>query len=301
MCIRDSPDITGKPAESLCCAELHALYWSVLGAIAFAILTRPDIAVFVTALQRHQQAPKVIHVKRLNAVVRWAQRNPKAIEFKPLDDLKRPAGTVVPSHLRMYGDAAFKKEEDDGHSMRGALFIRCPGNTQRDFTISKAGHLVDYEAGRQRRVVRATFSAELLNGCDVQDRGFLVAQTFHEMITGESTADAARRLRDRGGYNIPKVLYLDALSVFYASKATIVKTTAECGVLCHLLWLRELLDFGVLEALAWCDTRDMQADGMTKGAVDRELLHLLMSGQVRVSHEMKLWKPKKLKVDPELV
>eukprot|EP00972_Heterocapsa_arctica_P086048 12683405-Heterocapsa_arctica.AAC.1 len=27
--------------------------------------------------------------------------------------------------LRCAGDAAFKKEEDEGHSLRGALFLRC--------------------------------------------------------------------------------------------------------------------------------------------------------------------------------
>ena len=34
--------------------------------------------------------------------------------------------------------------------------------------------------------------------------------------------------------------------------------------------LREKLDKHILQALNWNDTRDMQADGMTKGGIDRE-------------------------------
>ena len=34
--------------------------------------------------------------------------------------------------------------------------------------------------------------------------------------------------------------------------------------------MRELLDTKVLEALVWLDTRDMVADGLTKGSVDRD-------------------------------
>jgi len=88
-------DISGKGADTLACPELHAQYWSVLGAIAYAVLTRPDVAVFVAALQRFSHAPKIIHCKRLNAVVRWAQRNPKSIAYRQLDPKTvRPVGSV---------------------------------------------------------------------------------------------------------------------------------------------------------------------------------------------------------------
>ena len=55
LCVH--PDITGKPADSLAEPSLHEQYWSVLGAIAYAVLTRPDIAVFVSALQRSDDLP----------------------------------------------------------------------------------------------------------------------------------------------------------------------------------------------------------------------------------------------------
>ena len=45
--------------------EQRALYTSLLGAIARTLLTRKDICMFVSALQRWSQKPKVIHTKRL--------------------------------------------------------------------------------------------------------------------------------------------------------------------------------------------------------------------------------------------
>ena len=39
----------------------------------------------------------------------------------------KSSGTVT--HLRVISDAAFKKEPEDGYSLRGVLFLRCPGRT----------------------------------------------------------------------------------------------------------------------------------------------------------------------------
>eukprot|EP00969_Alexandrium_andersonii_P251078 11097613-Alexandrium_andersonii.AAC.1 len=63
-------------------------------------------------------------------------------------------------------------------------------------------------------------------------------------------------------------------------------------MLFHVQYLRELLDACTLKALVWADARDMVADGATKGAVGRELLHLAMSGTSRVQHDLKVWQAK---------
>jgi hypothetical protein len=51
-------DLTVKKAEDVVCAELHSLYRSLLGAVAFLLLIRIDIAVFVSALQRWGHSPR---------------------------------------------------------------------------------------------------------------------------------------------------------------------------------------------------------------------------------------------------
>jgi hypothetical protein len=40
------------------------------------------------------------------------------------------------------------------------------------------------------------------------------------------------------------------------------------------------------------DTRDMLADGMTKGAVERKDIHAAMNGEVVNNHMMRMWKPR---------
>ena len=54
--------------------------------------------------------------------------------------------------------------------------------------------------------------------------------------------------------------------------ANLVKPPEEKTMLLHLLKVREWLDHGVVRRVWWCDTDDMLADGMTKGAVDRDAI-----------------------------
>ena len=88
--------------------------------VAFALMTRIDVAVLVCAMQGVIRKPKIIHARRLNAVLRWMQANPKRLTFRP---------ATGPSHLRCVGDAACKKEGEAGHSLRGALFLRSFSDT----------------------------------------------------------------------------------------------------------------------------------------------------------------------------
>ena len=128
------------------------------------------------------------------------------------------------------------------------------------------------------------------------DKGFLVLQCLDEMITGRISAKEALERREFGGWAVPAALYLDAMSVTAAVTATFVKVPADNGVLVHCLYLRELLDHNVLHALIWQDTRDMIADGLTKGAVERTALHAAMDGMAMVAHQdsCKFWRPKHL-------
>ena len=101
----------------------------------------------------------------------------------------------------------------------------------------------------------------------------------------------ARNKRMHGGY-IPTALYFDAKSVYAAIIATFIKPPAEKSLLCHIRYIRELLDKGIIQFLFWIDTRDMTADGLTKGSVDRNTLHALMDGVQELQHEFAQWKSK---------
>ena len=100
-------------------------------------------------------------------------------------------------HLRIYSDSAFTKEEETGHCMRGAIYVLCPGRTADALTKSTACHILDFVARQQRRVVRATFSAELLGCCDVVDRGILLTQLLHEVGRGDCTIVGSTQRREK--------------------------------------------------------------------------------------------------------
>ena len=90
---------------------------------------------------------------------------------------------------------------------------------------------------------------------------------------------------------MPITVAIDAASVFEAIVADPVKVPAEKSLFLHLLWVRELLSRGQLCGWSWIDTRDMIADGLTKGSVERAALHALMSGKFYRQHAAKLWSP----------
>ena len=302
------PQVSSGADDDEVGTELHALYRSLLGALAYLAHTRVDILVFICALQRNVAKPRVEHARKLNRVLRWVQRNPKKLHFAPFDR------TSVP-HLRVVSDAAFKKEPEDGYSLRGALFLRCetggeaksqdagqagggdadrlnPTSQLASFTRTAPAHVIEWACRSQRHVTRSTFAAELLSAGDAVDQGILVSQMLCEVETGPMTAESARARRENGGF-VPMSLYVDAKSVFAAVTASTVKIPADKSLFVHVQYLRELLDHRVLSSLVWLDTRDMTADGLTKGAVSRDLLHALMSGRMLVQHESEVWSAKR--------
>ena len=115
---------------------------------------------------------------------------------------------------------------------------------------------------------------------------------MHQIEQGSMTPAKARTFREEGGWALEVDLALDAYSVFAAVTATQVKIPAEKNLLSHVQYLRELLDRKILSRLLWFDTRDMWSDGLTKGAVEREPLHEVMAGNVRLQHEHKEWSSK---------
>ncbi len=62
---------------------------------------------------------------------------------------------------------------------------------------------------------------------------------------------------------------IDAESVFKSLTSRDLKTPTEKTLLGHVCYLRELLQLKLIDAIQWCDTRDMTADAHTKGCIDR--------------------------------
>ena len=114
---------------------------------------------------------------------------------------------------------------------------------------------------------------------------------FQEIKLGALSSAQARQLREAGGFVMHSELMIDAMNLFWALTATFPKLPAEKSLFTHLAWLRDLFHTGVPKTLAWVDTRDMYADGMTKGKIAREAILELMSGQYTLRHPAKRFSP----------
>ena len=80
--------------------------------------------------------------------------------------------------------------------------------------------------------------------------------------------------------------------MYAAVTATFVKRPADQSLLCDVQYLRELLDLQALRQIMWIDTRDMYADGLTKGAVHRSAHHAVMAGTMQLEHPFETWRSK---------
>ena len=168
--------------------------------------TRPDAVVCISALQHFNHAPTVIHVKRLDALTRWLQRHPKGLHYpKLLASDKKAAGwtSQIQYHMKVSSGAAFKQEEEKGHSMRGAAFIRALGSDDNASMANAPAHILDYVSRAQRHVTRSTFAAELFSACDACDHGILTSLMLREIVKGVGDRGVARSLREYGWHAIP--------------------------------------------------------------------------------------------------
>ena len=216
---------------------------SLRGAVAYTLLTRADVSVYVVALQRTTEENTTWeHVKALNQVVVYLQSNPQKTVYSHLGD---------ETCFAAFSDAAFKKEESTGHALKGTVMVRIAMSdgpqgllpTQKKISC----HVIDYVTKRVRNVTRSTFSAELFSLCDACDHAMLLRQIVHEFTHGALTADAARAMREGSMHSSVQLgMVIDAMSVYSAITANHIKIPAEKSLLSHLQYVRELLDRGTI-------------------------------------------------------
>jgi hypothetical protein len=115
--------------------------------------------------------------------------------------------------------------------------------------------------------------------------------TLVELKHGVLQAEQLKKYREDGGLLLKVVLTTDAESVYKSLISRDLKTPAEKTLLGHVCWIRELLQLGLIESVQWCDTRDMTADGHTKGTIERHLLLEAMDGRQAYKHDVKTYRP----------
>ena len=230
--------------------------------------------------------PQVTHASRHNAVVRYAQRNEKGAHRTPPSNRSRQRGSRDPLSwpVVVVPDSCLKKEDTDGHAMRG-LFVLVVGGGSDTHIRARTVYLLDSTAQDQHHVSRSTLAVELLAARDGAHQAHLIAHALHQLHVGcRGVADGRRRHRE-GGLAVKTWHAIGAMSVYAAVSAEAVKIPTEKSLLSHVQWLRELADRGLLTGIAWVDTRVMLADVLTKGSVERALLYRAVNGHWALQYE----------------
>ena len=261
------------------------MFMSLVGALAWLVLTMPAICVYVAYLQRHTKAPTLGHVRRGNRLLRWIRRNKArlGVWFRKLQG---------PLRLITLSDSAFKAQDYQGLVMRGCIILLIEAEVSQSGGTPSAGksggsppaiktgqevkcQVLDWYARKHSRVVRSTYAAELLSLIDAVGQGNLIASCLDEVRVGAHTAIELLKRHQQGLRSIRHDAGIDAKAVYDGITATQPRTPADKPLFLHALAMREYLEAGWVDRLYWFDTLAMLADGLTKGAVDREALVLV--------------------------
>ena len=102
--------------------DLRHFFMSLVGALAWLILTMPAICVYVAFLQRQAKAPTVGHIITANRLLAWIAKNRErlAVWYRRLDG---------PLRLIVLSDSAFKAQDTQGLVMRGCVIMLAEAGT----------------------------------------------------------------------------------------------------------------------------------------------------------------------------
>ena len=106
-------------------------------------------------------------------------------------------------------------------------------------------------------------------------QGNLIASYLDEVHVGAHSAVELLKRHEQGLRSIQHDAGIDAKSVYDGITAVQPRTLADKPLFLHALAMREYLEAGWVDRLYWFDTLAMLADGLTKGAVDREAVVLV--------------------------
>ena len=221
-------------------------------------------------------------LKRLNVVLRFLKRQKVGIMYGKVE---------APYRLSGYTDAAFKAQEDEssGLAIRGLAVVLTTQSEKIPTSPSGKVNLVEYLVRRIRRVVRSTFAAELNSLLDSIESVLLIQLAMHQIFCGtDQSAEELMHALESGGLYPPIEFVIDAQSVYDALNVLDVCTPQESSLKLHLIAIRNRMERGVINAVWWCDTRDMLADALTKGGIDRaQIVKCMNTGRLEVIHTPK--------------
>ena len=191
--------------------------------------------------------------------------------------------------IHAQADSGFRKVtdesgHDDGLAMRGANYFRM-GERELHEPGERRGHLIHWEVGSIKQKVRSTFTAEGVGLVLTADMLIVLGNMLSEIALGPVSPSVGMKWSEEGGIPFQLELVTDGYNILRALQSLHTKMPAEKSFYSHLLWLKDKLKRGVIKWLIWIDTRDMSADGHTKGSIDRAAINALADGNLTMIHK----------------
>ena len=191
-----------------------------------------------------------------------------------------------PWKLLVISDSSFKGEDQKALAMKSGIIAL--GNKNGPIVGNNPLQVLEFVSKKQSRVCRSTFTAELYAALDLIGLANNINLALSEILEGKKTARDLADLQENGVNVLQTDLVIDTQSVFTSVAAADTKTTTDPLMLIHALKLKEILSLRIANRLLWADTRDLLADGLNKGTVDRNALRLLcFAGKWVINHQMK--------------
>eukprot|EP00959_Pyramimonas_sp_CCMP1952_P267343 5589664-Pyramimonas_sp.AAC.1 len=143
-----------------------------------------------------------------------------------------------------------------------------------------------------RHLARSSYSAETLAAAHSLEDCYPTIVTLHELHAGPLTPTGLKDILELGGLSIKVTLMtIYAESVLKSLSSKDMKKPAECTLLGHISWIRKMVERGTVHSIQLRDTRDMTADGHTKGSIDRYMLLQVMGGTQSFNRDSKSHTP----------
>jgi len=255
-----------KSDDDVSAAENEA-FNSLVGGMAWVLVSRADISPYIGFLQRLNRQPKRQHLHMLNKVLKYCKRNSACLVYKKLPG---------PPYILVVADSAYQSTESDPDALalRG-YFIFLAFHPEGKI----GGHLqlIDFISRRLQVIARSAFAAELRNLYEAVQEAINMAVWFHDIYRGPLTAQQCVATRDNATHFLNITACVDNFGLYSAITKDEPSPGSDASMLYHVKATRELLDKRSLHTIAWIDNRDMLADGLTKGKPPRDAINTALS------------------------
>eukprot|EP00973_Karenia_brevis_P077827 10815381-Karenia_brevis.AAC.1 len=160
-------------------------YWSLVGGIAWTLVTRADVAVYCGYLQRNSKDPKIKHIKQCNRLLRHMKRTSCKILYKEVPE---------PHVLYNITDSAYRAQDVDCLALRAVIIALGTDDGKLGGDVS----VLEFYSRKLRVVARSTYAAELRSLCDSMPVALYIATFLHEIQNGPQTAEALSEVMNNG-------------------------------------------------------------------------------------------------------